>query len=246
MVSPHREMLQGVSHPGTDSSQSNGGIWWSKDKGSVNSIANELFLSVAASLANRVPDTRYFYAQWALKEWDWFSNSGLISAYGYVTDGLIFTNDAKTTCQAVTSGNSEEHLVWTYNQGVVLGGLVELAQLTGDNSFLTHARGIANSGIYVLTPGGIVTDTVCEPNCDGGGTQFKGPFMRGLSKLNAALGTGEYDDLIRRNADSIWANDRDTSSNLIGQHWAGPYQVADNDATQIAALQALVAAVALG
>ena len=37
-----------------------GGIWWSKDRKYKNEIANELFLSVAAHLANRVAERATF------------------------------------------------------------------------------------------------------------------------------------------------------------------------------------------
>ena len=106
-----------------------GGIWWSKDRNYKNAIANELFLSVAAHLANRTSgSTRSQYLVWGNREWKWFQTSGMINAKSLVNDGLTkgsgeiaapsCTNNAKTT--------------WTYNQGVVLGGLVELMAANHD------------------------------------------------------------------------------------------------------------------
>ena len=54
-----------------------GGIWWSKDRKYKNAIANELFLSVATHLVNRVKDVKY--GEWAEKEWRWFKASGMIN-----------------------------------------------------------------------------------------------------------------------------------------------------------------------
>jgi len=93
-----------------------GGIWWSKDKTYKNAIANELFLSVAAHLANRVaPADRAGYLAWANKEWAWFQQSGMINSQNLINDGLDLS-----TCK-----NNGQN-TWSYNQGVTLGGLPEL------------------------------------------------------------------------------------------------------------------------
>lgn len=65
----------------------NGGIYWNKDKKYVNAIANELFFSTAAHLANRASDPNK-YADWAVKSIDWFVASGMINADGLINDGL--------------------------------------------------------------------------------------------------------------------------------------------------------------
>ena len=56
-----------------DTTTCGGGVWWRKSGGGTykNAIANELFLSVAASLANRASDPaqRAQYLAWAQKEW---------------------------------------------------------------------------------------------------------------------------------------------------------------------------------
>lgn len=64
-----------------------GGIWWDKRHTQVNAIANALFISVAAHLANRKPNGDYYLA-WAKKHWTWFLNSGLINLKGNINDGL--------------------------------------------------------------------------------------------------------------------------------------------------------------
>ena len=66
-----------------------GGIWWSKDRKYKNAIANELFLDVAAALANRTEGAdQRGYAAWARKEWRWFAQSGMINASHTINDGL--------------------------------------------------------------------------------------------------------------------------------------------------------------
>jgi hypothetical protein len=64
-----------------------GGIWWSWKKDYANAIANELFLSTAAHLANRAQD-KAFYVDWAQKELKWFLGSGMINERGTINDGL--------------------------------------------------------------------------------------------------------------------------------------------------------------
>ena len=53
----------------------------------MNAIANELFLDVAAHLANRASNKSYYLAT-AQSQWTWFKNSGLINAQNNINDGL--------------------------------------------------------------------------------------------------------------------------------------------------------------
>jgi hypothetical protein len=94
-----------------------------------------------------------------------------------------------------------------------------------------------------VSPDGILREP-CEPTvCGGDGPQFKGVFMRNLGYLNAHEPRPQYADFIRRNATSIWVNDRD-SANHLGLVWSGPFDSADA-ARQSSALDALNAAAAL-
>lgn len=215
-----------------------GGIWWSKDRNYKNAIANELYLSVAASLANRVASKKSYYLDIAKKEWAWFKASGMINAQNNINDGLNINADGTCT----NNGNT----AWTYNQGVVLGGLVELAKASGDNSYLTQANTIATAAIKLLSDSnGVIHDKGCEPNCGGDGNQFKGIFMRNLGYLHAASPQAAYKTSILKNADAIWASDRNTANNQLGVVWSGPYTVGGGPtaATQSSALDALIAAV---
>ncbi|KAK3196530.1 hypothetical protein K4F52_000412 [Lecanicillium sp. MT-2017a] len=214
----------------------NGGIYWNKDRQYVNAIANELYLSVAASLANRIPADKAHYTKIAEDQWRWFDNSGMISSQNLINDGL--TSDC----------SNNGGVTWSYNQGVVLGGLTDLYHATGNGEYLRRAATIANAAIGRLSDsnGVLVEANRCEfdsSRCGHDGQQFKGIFIRNLRYLHATAPNDDYKNFILRNANSIWGKDRD-SSNKLGVSWGGPYYGATG-MTQSSALDALVAAVAV-
>jgi predicted alpha-1,6-mannanase (GH76 family) len=207
-----------------------GGIWWKKPKQYKNAIANELFLSVAAKLASLTqdPQKRATYLDWAKREWKWFAASGMINSESLVNDGL----DA--ACQ------NNHRTTWTYNQGVIIGGLTVLSKQAGDPKALEVAQSIALTAISRLTDlDGILHDP-CEPaRCGNDAPQFKGIFSRNLAVLNAAAPVPGFRAFFRRNAGSIWKN-RDAEGRF-SVVWSGPADL-KNAATQVSALDALVAA----
>jgi predicted alpha-1,6-mannanase (GH76 family) len=215
---------------GWDDTMCGGGIWWKKPKQYKNAIANELFLSVAAKLASLTQDAqkRATYLDWAQREWKWFAASGMINSENLVNDGLDATchNNHRTT--------------WTYNQGVIIGGLTMLSKQSGDPEPLEAAQSIALSAIARLTDlDGVLHDS-CEPaRCGNDAPTFKGVFARNLAVLNAAAPVPGFRAFLRRNAESIRKN-RDAEGKF-GVVWSGPSEL-KTAATQVSALDALVAA----
>ncbi|QNI38720.1 glycoside hydrolase family 76 protein [Edaphobacter sp. 4G125] len=210
-----------------------GGIWWSKDRTYKNAIANELFLSVAAHLATRSSEDRDKYAGWAAKEWQWFRQSGMINSENLINDGL--TIDAKTgACR------NNQKTVWSYNQGVILGGLAEWSRHQGNAAVLDDARKIADAALAHLGDGEGVLHDVCEPKCGADAIQFKGIFVRNLRALDTVAPEPRYAKAFRVNAGSIWTKNR-TPQNTFGVTWSGPPEAIDAG-TQSSALDALVAA----
>jgi predicted alpha-1,6-mannanase (GH76 family) len=213
-----------------------GGIWWSKDRTYKNAIANELFLLAAVGLANRVGSGfgKHTYLRIALQQWEWFKHSGLINSAGTINDGL--TSDCR----------NNRRPVYTYNQGVILLGLVELARATDDTSHLDQAAGIAHAAIRDLTDAHGILHEPCEPNCGADGSQFKGIFLRGLSALQGVAPRAEIADFIAANAKSVLGADTD-SLGRFGLVWSGPAVTGGepNASTHSSALEALLAAVVL-
>ncbi|KAM0323447.1 hypothetical protein ACHAQA_008726 [Verticillium albo-atrum] len=208
----------------------NGGIYWNKERKYVNAISNELYLSVAASLANRMPN-RQVYLDIATTQWAWFKSSGMINERGTINDGL----------DGACKNNGQN--TWSYNQGVILGGLVELNKANGDATLLSDAAIIAKAAMKELSDDqGILHDT-CEPNCGADGEQFKGIFVRNLHYLQKAAPDAAYRTFILNNADSNWAKNRD-EANKMGINWAGPPQRVSGG-THSSALDTLVAAIAV-
>lgn len=210
-----------------------GGLWWNQQRRYKNAITSELFLTLAARLHQRTPGDQE-YRGWALRCWDWLLASGLIGASGLVNDGL-------TPACANNGGPT-----WTYNQGVVLGGLAALYQITGDRAYLAQGESIAGAVLATLTtPAGILAEP-CEadaPGCNGDQTQFKGIFVRYLYDFWLQSRRPAYRTFILDNASSIWASNRNAADQL-GLRWAGPFDQADAG-RQTSALDALTAAAAL-
>lgn len=207
-----------------------GGIWWDKDHTAVNAIANELYLSVAAHLANRESDKQQ-YLDIALQQWEWFQGTGMINDDNLINDGL------DDNCE------NDGGIVWTYNQGVILGALVELNEASPNEQYISTAKDIASAAINELSNDDGVLTEPCEPDCGADGPQFKGIFMRNLQRLQQAAPEDDYLTFINTNADSIWDNDRNDDGQL-GLLWAGEFLDPADASSHSSALDAIVAAVA--
>ena len=214
-----------------------GGVWWNEDRKYKNAITNELFLTLAARLHQRTEGEGSEYLDWALREWEWFSSRQLIGAHGLVNDGL--------TPECENNGG----ITWTYNQGVILGGLAALYQITGDVAYLKQGEAIADAALIQLTsppsaatPGILIeAEELSTSRKDKDRPQFKGVFVRNLYDLYVQSGRQAYKDFFLANARSIWENNRN-ARNQFGLHWAGPFDQADA-CRQSSALDALNAAV---
>jgi predicted alpha-1,6-mannanase (GH76 family) len=190
-----------------------GGVWWDFRRGYKNAIPNELFLTLAARLYQRVQNEESYLA-WAMREWEWFRQSGMINASHLINDGLH-------NCQ--NNGGP----TWTYNQGVILGGLTDLYRITGEGDYLREAESIADAVLtQMVNDEGILIEPCEATGCDSNGAQFKGIFMRNLGYLYQADQKEAYRAFIRHNVDSLWQRARN-EQNQIGVHWSGPFESAD-------------------
>lgn len=214
---------------------SNANFSWKKNDPGVNAIETELYLTAAARLASRKPTTpsEGYYFDEAIKAYTWFVNSGLINDQFLINDGLT-----KEDCK------NNNDTTWSYNQGVILGGLTELGLSTGDPKYVTLAVKIADAAMTHLTnDDGILTDECGE--CEGDGAQFKGVFVRNLQFMyNRAPGLEDatkerFKTFLQNNADTLWEKDRD--GNYFGPIWSGPY-IKEGINSQSSALDLLIAA----
>ncbi|KAF2131183.1 glycoside hydrolase family 76 protein [Dothidotthia symphoricarpi CBS 119687] len=212
----------------------NGGIWWNKQHDSIAAISNELFLSVAAHLANRANGAeKAHYQNWAQMEWDWFSESGVINADRLINDGID-----KSSCK------NDGRNTFTYNQGVILAGLSELARAKGDGDLIQHAYNIANAVISRLTKDNNILNEPVGNVLDIQSALFKGVFVRGLSVLNENKPQQAYTDFLKNNANAAWSRAR-KSNGVIAEKWQGGSNNA-NAASHAAGIDVLVAASRLG
>jgi len=153
----------------------------------------------------------------------------MINSEHLINDGL--TNDCKN--------NKRE--TWSYNQGVILGGLVELSKAKSNSSYLDVARKIADAATHSthLNPNGILRESCETGDCGGDAPSFKGIFVRNLGELDRALNGRPYLAYLKKNADS--AIKTKNAQNQYGLHYSGAFDKADA-ARQHSVLDLLVSA----
>ncbi len=221
--------IAGYVHQYWDPGTCGGGVWWDRERTYKNAVTSGLYLRLAASVHRRTPgDTVWLQRSSAAATW--FLGSGMVNAAGLVNDGL--TRDCRNNGQTV----------WTYNQGLAIGGLVEAWRATGDTTLLDAARRLADAALTGLTSNGVLTEScdVGQNSCDDNQKQFKGVFSRYLADLAGVTGTPAYQTFAQRQADSIWTTDRDPL-NRLGQRWAGGSPNQFDWRTQASGLGALTA-----
>jgi predicted alpha-1,6-mannanase (GH76 family) len=189
-----------------------GGIWWSTARTNLATISNTLFLSTAAKLANRAaPDKVATYKNYAMTQWNFFNQSGLINSDHLVCDGINVA-----TCKV-----SDGCVTLSYTSGVLIGALIELNTLDPNPAYLALASQVGNAAISKFTTDGILSQG--GDNLGPDFAQFKGAFARNLMLLHQAKPEQTFAEFFQRNAESIWANDRNGTGLQLGPLWQGPY-----------------------
>jgi predicted alpha-1,6-mannanase (GH76 family) len=206
-------------------SKCGGGVWWTRnhETGYKNAITNELFLTTAARLYLHIHKSEYLH-KWAIPAWKWLQTSGLLSNQGLIYDGVNYD---------CTIGDTT---TWTYNQGIILGGLADMYRITRDVVYLSKAQTIAHAAlIFLVDEQGILKEPVEIDVNNQDAPQFKGIFIRNLAYLAQTLihaygstsSVAEpYQQFIRHNITALWQKAR-TAQNEFGHKWNEPCDKAD-------------------
>lgn len=194
-----------------DTSTCGGGVWWDGERTYKNAVTNGLWIRLTAELHNRIHGDTLWLGR-SKTAWAWFQNSGMVNANGLVNDGL--TN-------ACTNNGQN---VWSYNQGLAIGGGLELFRATHDPRILTTVKRLADAAIgpNALVTDGVLTEScdASDQRCDDNAKQFKGVFMRYWTDLVDTTHDARYAAFLEDQADGIWTNDRDAAGRL-GTRWNG-------------------------
>jgi predicted alpha-1,6-mannanase (GH76 family) len=196
----------------------NGGCYWSRAFSYKNAITNELYFSAATNLAILTNNHTFFTR--ANDSITWLMASGMLNGDSLFVDGL----DNDINCKA---GGG----IYTYNQGVVLGGLANMQILVKNQrnlhtndariDYITLGDNIVSAVMAKMTnTDGVLVETSC-----GDGALFKGIFTRYLRYFIDNSNTkyaDKYISFLSTQLNSLWYNNRDERSGLFGKAWFGP------------------------
>ena len=212
------EMWNHIIKNAWDNDFCNGGLWWNYEQTYKNAITNELFIVFSTMLYIETNENKY--KDWALKTWKWFDETGMISSKTDDNSVIFLVNDGiNTSCK------SNKRDIWTYNQGVLIGGLVNLWKIFEDSKYLNTAINIATSSINNLTKNGILVEKpkpgIVRESLNTDQQQFKSIFVRYLTMLIQALPDSNFNkvvfiNFIKRNYEKVC---KIYTDNKIGKLW---------------------------
>jgi len=196
-----------------------GGTYWTRDrsmtggsyKASVNNAQIVLIASQLAILTNNA-----YYTDIAITAYNWLRSSYVIDIFNYILyDGVQTDNN----CNIETN-------VYSYQVGVLIGGLVNLSKLTGDLLYIYHAnRFFYESRNRWVNSNNIIVD-YCEPNCSQNSVAPKGQLIRGWMLLYDSTNDDYLKQLIKLIITSSYnamLNTCDINFNC-GNYWAFGYK----------------------
>jgi len=217
-----------------------GGYLWAHNKTYKNAITNSLGFAlnsrIASMLREKKDSRETLYLDRAKTIYKWMhSKSGTFvnRTIGLLADGLDLKCNSKGK-------------IWTYNQGVYLGGLVWYRELQKANDTIQGLINLEVKGIFnaildwmtMSTDGSILVESSCFGNdavpCNDDQKIFKGILARYLGYVyhaNAAsdpLST-QISKFLQSNQASLRANDtlNSTDSLDFGLVWEGPFDYTD-------------------
>lgn len=191
-----------------DSIYCSGGLWWNIEKTYKNAITNELFIVFSTMLYFETNEQKY--NNWAIRTWKWFETTDMLSSETKNAKVKYLVNDGVNSYCKNNNGP-----IWSYNQALLIGGLVNLWKINKEEMYLDIATKIALSALDFLTISDILVERYTNGDINNSlnsdQQQFKGIFCRYISSLAQILPSNNSDLLrihqfLARNYLSLLAN----------------------------------------
>jgi len=184
-----------------------GGFAWRKPQMYYkNTPVNAPFIILSTWLYQELHEEKHL--TWAIKTFDWLKKV-LVRENGFVEDGINRQNDGKI----------DTEWQFTYNQGVYLGGCLELFKITNDQKYYEEATKNVKATLEILGDGKIIQDRSAGMGDDG---LFKGIFYRYFADFIQHDGNEAYKNFVWQAVELLCANAKKDGYLLMGMNWYQP------------------------
>ena len=184
-----------------------GGFAWRKPQMYYkNTPVNAPFIILSTWLYQELNEEKYL--TWAIKTFDWLKKV-LVRENSFVEDGINRENDGKIDTQ----------WQFTYNQGVYIGGCLELFKITEESKFFEEAANNIKATFEILGDGKIIQDRTEGMGDDG---LFKGIFYRYFTDFILLAKEETYRDFILEAVELLAGNAKIDNHLLMGMDWYKP------------------------
>lgn len=205
-----------------DTSSCGGGLrWqiftWNGGYNYKNTISNACLFQIAARLGRYTGNTTYLEV--AEKVFDWLVDVGyvVLQDQGNVYDGAEIDNN----CTTITKYE------WTYNHGVVLGGLAYMYNATnGSSEWETRVTQVLGGAEAFFFKNSVMYESVCQGDntytCNSDQRCFKSIFSRmlGLTSVLVPSSQSTVDNLLKQSALAAAAScSGGTDGHTCGLNW---------------------------